>query len=93
VVATAVEGTEELVLPHQTGWLVPPRDTDSLARALLEAARDPALCQLMGHKGRDRAMRMFSLEQIVAAYERLWAGILGYQIPLDIGNNYATMLA
>ena len=41
VVATAVEGTEELVLPRQTGWLVPPRDPDSLAQALLEAARTP----------------------------------------------------
>ena len=93
VVATAVEGTEDLVLPRQTGWLVPPRDTDSLAHALLEAARDPALCQLMGQNGRDHAMRAFSLEHTVAAYERLWARILGYQIPLDIGNNHATMLA
>jgi starch synthase (maltosyl-transferring) len=93
VVATAVEGTEELVLPRQTGWLVPPRDADSLAHALLEATRDPALCQLMGRNGRDRAVRVFSLEQSVAAYECLWAGILGYQIPLDIGENHATMLA
>ena len=61
VVATAVEGTEELVLPCQTGWLVPPRDTASLAHALLEAAHDPALCQAMGQKGRDRAVRAFSL--------------------------------
>jgi glycosyltransferase involved in cell wall biosynthesis len=93
VVATAVEGTEELVLPRQTGWLVPPRDTTSLALALLEAARDPALCQVMGQKGRDRAMRAFSLEHTVAAYERLWARILGYQIPLDIGSSHATMPA
>jgi starch synthase (maltosyl-transferring) len=93
VVATAVEGTEELVLARQTGWLVPPRDSDSLAHALLEAARDPALCQLMGQKGREHAMRAFSLEHVVGAYERLWARILGYQIPLDIDNNRATMLA
>jgi starch synthase (maltosyl-transferring) len=93
VVATAVEGTEELVLPRQTGWLVPARDPDSLAHALLEAAREPALCQLMGQEGRDRVMRMFSLEQIVAAYERLWARILGYEIRLDTANNHATMLA
>jgi starch synthase (maltosyl-transferring) len=93
VVATAVEGTEELVLPRQTGWLVPPRDADSLAHALLEAARDPDLCQLMGRNGRNRAMRVFSLEQSVAAYERLWAKVLGYQISLDIDNNHAAMLA
>jgi hypothetical protein len=47
----------------------------------------------MGRKGRDRAMRVFALDQIVAVYERLWAGILGYQIPLDIANSGATMLA
>ncbi len=34
VVATAVEGTEDLVVPGETGWLVPPADPDALAAAL-----------------------------------------------------------
>ena len=50
VVATAVEGTEELVLPGQTGWLVPPGDPQSLGAALLDAARDPELCRRLGEQ-------------------------------------------
>ena len=42
VVATAVEGSEDLVTPGQTGWLVPPHDPPALGQALLEAASDPA---------------------------------------------------
>ncbi len=41
VVATAVEGTEDLVLPGETGWLVPPRDPPALARALDRGRRRP----------------------------------------------------
>ena len=34
VIGTAVEGTEDLVIPGQTGWLVPPGDPDALSGAL-----------------------------------------------------------
>ena len=74
VVGTAVEGTEDLVVPGQTGWLVPPRDPAALARALDEAADDPERCRRYGEAGRLRVEREFSLDATVAAYERLWAG-------------------
>ena len=82
VVATAVEGTEELVLPGQTGWLVPPGDPQSLGAALLDAARDPELCRRLGSNGRIRIEREFSLDRTVASYERLWSGLLGYKLGL-----------
>jgi starch synthase (maltosyl-transferring) len=85
VVATAVEGTEDLVVPGQTGWLVPARDPGALSAALLTAARDPGLCRTLGQNGRARVASEFSLAETVAAYERLWAGLLGYQYPLDKG--------
>ena len=79
VVATAVEGTEELVIPGQTGWLVPPRDPEALSTALLEAASTPDLCGSFGYRGRVRVGSEFSIDQTVVSYERLWAGLLGYQ--------------
>jgi starch synthase (maltosyl-transferring) len=79
VVATAVEGTAELVIPGETGWLVPPRDPESLGRALLEAAGDPGLRHALGRNGRARIEAEFSIDRTVVAYERLWAGVLGYQ--------------
>ena len=62
VVATAVEGTVELVISGETGWLVPPRDPEALGRALLEAARDPGLCRRLGRNGRARVEAEFSLD-------------------------------
>jgi glycosyltransferase involved in cell wall biosynthesis len=78
VVGTAVEGTEDLVVPGQTGWLVPARDPTALSQALLEAADDPERCRRYGEAARLRVEREFSIDATVAAYERLWAGLLGY---------------
>ena len=43
VIGTAVEGTEDLVVPGQTGWLVPPREPQILSRVLIEAVDSPKL--------------------------------------------------
>ena len=79
VVATAVEGSEELVVPGETGWLVPPDDPEALARALLEAAADPDLCRRFGAAGRARVGAEFTLDRMCDAYQRLWADVLGLE--------------
>jgi starch synthase (maltosyl-transferring) len=81
VIGTAVEGTEELVLPGQTGWLVAPRDVAVLSRALIEAADSPERCRRYGDAGRQRVQQEFSIETTVQAYEGLWAGIMGLELP------------
>jgi glycosyltransferase involved in cell wall biosynthesis len=81
VVATSVEGTEDLVVPGATGWLVPPADSDALARALLDAASDPDRLRRFGDAGRARVESEFTPGGVIDAYERLWAGVLGYEIP------------
>ncbi len=81
VVATAVEGTEDLVVPGATGWLVPPADAGALAHALHDAASDPARLRRYGDAGRERVVSRFTPVRVVEAYERLWAGVLGYEFP------------
>jgi len=83
VVATAVEGSEDLVIPGETGWLVPPGDPEALAAALREAADDPARLRLMGDAARTRVEAHFSPARTVRAYEQLWAGLLGLEAPAD----------
>ena len=78
VVATAIEGSEDLVLPGETGWLVPPGDPRSLADALLDAASDPALSRAFGEAGRARVEADWGAAVAVAAYDRLWSMLLGY---------------
>jgi starch synthase (maltosyl-transferring) len=82
VVATAAEGTEDLVVPGETGWLTPPGDSQTLAIALLEAAeQSPEERQRFGEAGRRRVKTLFSLDHVVESYEQLWAGLLSYALP------------
>lgn len=43
VIGTRISGTEELITPGKTGYLVEPDDSKSLADALLEASVNPAI--------------------------------------------------
>jgi glycosyltransferase involved in cell wall biosynthesis len=85
VVGTCVEGTEDLVVPEQTGWLVPPGDADALASALFEAATDQARLRHYGEAARARVDAEFTPARVVEAYERLWAGVLGLESNLPAG--------
>jgi glycosyltransferase involved in cell wall biosynthesis len=81
VVGTAVEGTEDLVIPGQTGWLVPAANPAKLGQALVEAASFPEICSQYATAARERVRRHFSIHATVAAYERLWAGVLRLPFP------------
>lgn len=77
-IGTAVEGTEDLILPGETGWLVPPTDVEGLAASLIDAASDPARLRCFGEAARARVEAEFTPGASVRAYEHLWAGLLGY---------------
>jgi glycosyltransferase involved in cell wall biosynthesis len=72
VVATDVGGNPEVVIPHETGSLVPPQQPEQLAQALLSLWRDPERSRVMGLAGRRRVEQHFDVRQMVAAYEALY---------------------
>lgn len=72
VVAAAVGGTIEAVQDGRTGILVPPRNPEALAGALLCLLRDPACARRMGEAGKARVREEFSLEKMVRSYENLY---------------------
>jgi len=55
VIATAVDGTPEVVVEGETGLLVPPADPPALAEAVNRLLGDPELAARMGQAGRARA--------------------------------------
>ena len=79
VVASAVEGTEELVAPGETGWLVPSGDADLLSRTIAEAASNPLRLQRFGDNARRRVEADFSVGGNVKSYEHVWSELLGYR--------------
>ena len=70
VVATAVSGLPEVIVPGETGWLVPPQDPQALAGAILAALKDPAGARRRAQAGRDLVAREFDSRQ---NYARLQA--------------------
>lgn len=64
IIATDVSGFNE-VFVEGTGFLVPPRDTNSLKERILQLATDRELITRMGRKAREEAVRRYSLERVV----------------------------
>jgi glycosyltransferase involved in cell wall biosynthesis len=76
VVGTAVGGLPEVVLPGETGLLVPPRDSQALAGAMRRLLEHPEYGRELGRRGREMVAAKFSLEQMAVAveavYDDLW---------------------
>lgn len=69
---TDVGGIAEAVTDGESALLVPPGSADVLAEKMTELARDPHLCQRLGHQARRRYVERFSLSAMVDAYEALY---------------------
>jgi glycosyltransferase involved in cell wall biosynthesis len=78
IVASAVDGLDELVEHSRTGLLVPPDNPPALAEALDELARSPGLCDQFGRSARARVCEVGSLDRMVegtvAVYRELVDG-------------------
>jgi glycosyltransferase involved in cell wall biosynthesis len=73
VVATAAGGIPEAVTDRTTGRLVPPRNPEALADALLEALQDPARRAAWGRAGRRRFEERFTADRMVEATLAVYA--------------------
>jgi glycosyltransferase involved in cell wall biosynthesis len=65
VIATDVGGCAEAVEHGSTGLVVPPRDPDALAAAIVELLEDPERRRRMGEAGHRRQRERFTLERMV----------------------------
>lgn len=63
VISTYVAGIPELVVPKETGWLVPASDVESLCEAMLESVMEtPEKLNEMGISGQTRALARHNVE-------------------------------
>jgi glycosyltransferase involved in cell wall biosynthesis len=81
VVATAVDGTPEVVVDGVTGLTVPPGDPDRLGQAILRLVQDPVLRRTLGQQGRAHVRAHFDREQQVRLTEALYLRALGLPGP------------
>jgi glycosyltransferase involved in cell wall biosynthesis len=81
VVATRVGGIPEVVVDGETGFLVPPRDSEALAAAIVRLVRDRGLREKMGAAGRARVQSAFSAEHMVKNTLRVYQRVAQWQVP------------
>jgi sugar transferase (PEP-CTERM/EpsH1 system associated) len=76
IVATNVGGNPEVVVDGETGILVPPKDPQRMAEAIMTIIQNPELSKTMGMAGRKRVDEKFSLVRMVDEYKKLYEELL-----------------
>ncbi|CAN5348303.1 glycosyltransferase [soil metagenome] len=76
VIATDAGGAKEAIKHGVNGLLVPPRDPDSLSRAIETLALDPDLRERMRQANVDRIQRVFTWPVVARQYCTIYAGVL-----------------
>ena len=75
IVATDIRGCREAVDNNKTGILVPVKDSEKLAQAIIYLLRNPDIAREMGKQGREKALKEFDenmvFGRIKVEYERL----------------------
>lgn len=72
VAGTRVGGLPEVVIDHETGFLVDKENPEALANAIAFLLDHPERATRMGQAARDRVQRDFDWERHVNAYDRLY---------------------
>jgi glycosyltransferase involved in cell wall biosynthesis len=75
IVSTAVDGCREVLEDASTGLLVPPRDPDALASALLRCLEDPGLRASLAARAREASAR-YDIAACVARMQDLYDEVL-----------------
>jgi glycosyltransferase involved in cell wall biosynthesis len=75
VIATPVGGITETVVDGGTGLLVPPRDAEALAAAILRLLDDGALASRLAREARARVRACYSIEQMVSGTLELYGSL------------------
>jgi len=75
VVASRVGGIPEIVVPGQTGILVPPADSEALADGVIGLLGNAVQRGAMGRAGRQRVLEEFSPNSQMARIESVFARV------------------
>jgi glycosyltransferase involved in cell wall biosynthesis len=77
MVATDAGGMPEVVIDEQTGLLVPVRDPEALAEAILRLVEEPELARRLGENGRARMLERHTIQHtidgVIEAYREVAA--------------------
>lgn len=76
VVGTPVGGIPEVLKHGETGFLVPPKNSERLAEAVIQVLRNPEEAASLGERGRELVSREFNVETMVRKIAAVYAEVL-----------------
>jgi glycosyltransferase involved in cell wall biosynthesis len=76
VVSYDVDGAREVVIPGETGYLLPPQSVEELSSALIELAGHASLRERLGWTGRERFTDQFRHETMTRRVREVYADVL-----------------
>ncbi|MDO4557885.1 MAG: glycosyltransferase family 4 protein [Planctomycetia bacterium] len=77
VISYDIDGAREVCIPGETGFLIPPRETDRITDAICQLADDPALRRRYGETGRRRFTEVFRHEHMTEEIRQVYAQLSG----------------
>ncbi len=83
IVATTAGGIPEVVVDGETGFLVPPRDHQAMADALVKLLKDDELRKTDGRRRPVRARSKFSADRMVQETLRVYQRVAMHRIRGD----------
>ena len=79
-ISSDVGGFPDLVIPGETGWLVPARDPPKLAAAIQEALADPQTARERARRGQELARHLFDVRRCAKEVRAAYGQILGRSV-------------
>ena len=76
IVASDVPGCREVVREGENGFLVPARNADALADALIRLIENPDLRRRMGERGRQLVVEAFTVCHVTSQFLEVYAKLL-----------------
>jgi glycosyltransferase involved in cell wall biosynthesis len=76
IVCSQVGGCQEAVIDAESGFLVPPYDTQRLAEAIYALVSNRDLAHSFGETGRQRVSKYFDISENAAQIQRLYLDLL-----------------
>jgi glycosyltransferase involved in cell wall biosynthesis len=76
IVATQIEGIVEQITDSNEGILVPPKDAEALASAILRLIKDRELGNRLGAAARSKIESYFSIDKMVEETEMVYFSLL-----------------
>jgi glycosyltransferase involved in cell wall biosynthesis len=76
VIATQVGGIPEIIIPEETGLLIPPRDAPALKEGILRVLEDTALRKKIIHNAKEMVSTRFTHEKMVDTTKHLYLNLI-----------------